>query len=58
MRYFRHFIYVNLGILVEPYENLLFVYFVDKNAIFLQISFVPYLTQKCPAHRLFRTENW
>ena len=34
-----------------------FVYFWDKNAIFLQISFVPYLTQKCPAHRLFKTEN-
>ena len=41
---FRHFIYVNLGILVELCKNLLFVYFWDKNAIFLQISFVPYLT--------------
>ena len=32
-----------------------FVYFWDKNAIFLQISFVPYLTSACPAHRLYRT---
>ena len=35
-----------------------FVYFWDKNAIFLQISFAPYLTSACPAHRLYRTENW
>ena len=35
-----------------------FVYFWDKNAIFLQISFVPYLTSACPAHRLYRTANW
>ena len=35
-----------------------FVYFWDKNAIFLQISFVPYLTSACPARRLYRTANW
>ena len=32
-----------------------FVYFLDKNAIFLQISFVPYLTSACPAVRSSRT---
>ena len=32
-----------------------FVYFGDKNAIFLQISFAPYLTSACPAPRLYRT---
>ena len=35
-----------------------FVCFGDKNATFLQISFVPYLTSACPAHRLFKTVNW
>ena len=39
---FRHFIYVNLGILVDLCKNLFFVYFGDKNAIFLQF-FCPLL---------------
>ena len=36
-------------------KTSLFVYIWDINAIFLQISFVPYLTSACPAHRLFKT---
>ena len=36
-------------------KTSVFVYFLDKNAIFLQISFVPYLTQKCPAAPSSRT---
>ena len=35
-----------------------FVYFWDKNAIFLQISFVPYLTSACPAAPSSRTAGW
>ena len=54
---FRHFIYVNLGILVEPYKNLLFTSFWDKNAIFVQHSFVPRLTSACPARPLSKTAN-
>ena len=43
IRYFRHFIYVNLGILVEPYENLLFCLFQVYIRNFSAIFFCPLL---------------
>ena len=55
---FRHFIYVNLGIAVEVCQNLLLAAKTHKNHRKTQNSFVPYLTSACPAHRLYRTENW
>ena len=42
-RYFRHFIYVNLGILVEPYKNHRFTHFMDKNENFSANFFCPLL---------------
>ena len=36
-------------------KTFFFVCFWDKNAIILQISFVPYLTSACPARRLSKT---
>ena len=46
------------GFWLSYVKTSFFVYFGDKNAIFLKISFVPYLTSACPAHLLYRTENW
>ena len=39
-------------------KTCFFVYFRYIFAIFMQFSFVPYLTSACPAALLFKTENW